>query len=80
MLLPDEMAYEEKLPALKLYCLSSILTAPLYTIGTSLQLAVRGHKEIFKPKEAPQQEGLVKRSFAITPQERRKYELMVRVG
>lgn len=44
-----------------------------------MQLSVRGHRELFKPVEAPQQPGLVKRTFAITAQERRKYELMVRV-
>jgi hypothetical protein len=73
------MAMEERQGPLLIYILSSAITAPLHTIGISLQLSVRGHKELFTFKEPPQKEGLVKRTFAITPQERRKYELMVRV-
>lgn len=60
--------------------LASLVSAPLHAIGISLQTSVRGHKALFSPESIRQKEGLVKTTTALTLQERRRYELMVRVS
>jgi hypothetical protein len=59
----------------------NLLVAPLTTIHTSLQMSVIPHRN--KYGDAPPEEqlkALVKNSTEITPQERRKYELLIRSG
>lgn len=57
---------------------ASIFTGPLTTSHTLLQLSVAPHRKMYTP-EATQHEALVKVSKEITPQQRRKYELLLRV-
>lgn len=63
-----------------IYSTISLLAAPLRTVGIALQASVRGHKELYSPVSLKQKEGLVKASTELTVQEKRRYELMVRVS
>ena len=59
--------------------LLSLLYAPLHTIGTTLQLSVLGHKELFGRPVEKTAEGLIKIPTELTVQEKRKYEMMIKV-
>lgn len=56
-----------------------ILTAPLQTIVTSLQLSVKPHKEIFQEPTAKGTQ-LARINTSLTVQEKRRLELIIRSG
>jgi hypothetical protein len=56
-----------------------ILTAPLQTIVTSLQLSVKPHKTIYEEPASKSKE-LAKINTSLTVQEKRRMELMIRSG
>ncbi|KAM3139475.1 hypothetical protein pb186bvf_008500 [Paramecium bursaria] len=61
---------------------SSIITAPLTTIHTSLQLSIKAHKDLYglnqnNPESSTQ---LVKTTRDIQPHEKRKFELLLKSG
>lgn len=59
--------------------IASILTAPLQTVVTSMQLSVVPHKELFASVEARSKE-LAKLNTELTIAEKRRLELMIRSG
>lgn len=56
-----------------------LLTAPLTTITASLQLSVKPHKHIFEEPESKSKQ-LARVNTALTLQEKRRMELMLRAG
>lgn len=77
---PDKEDASQELSIQMGNILTSLLTAPFFAVGICLQTSVRGHKALFSPQSLSQKEGLVKTTTALTLQERRRFELMVRVG
>ena len=62
------------------YFLASGIYAPLHTIGISMQLSVLGHKELFGSLVDKTPEGLIKTPTELTIQDKRKYEMMIKVN
>lgn len=56
-----------------------IVTAPLQTIITSMQLSVKPHKHIYEAVDAKSKE-LAKLNTSLTVHEKRRMELMIRAG
>lgn len=56
-----------------------LITAPLTTITASLQLSVKPHKAVFEEPFSDSKQ-LTKINTALTLQEKRKMELMLRSG
>jgi hypothetical protein len=59
--------------------LATILTAPVQTIVTSMQLSVLKHKDMFVSVEARTKE-LARMNTELTVAEKRRVELMIRSG
>ena len=59
---------------------SSIVTAPLNTIYTSLQLSVGAHKHIYGVQNDYTKQGLVKLPNELTLTHKRKIEAMAKVS
>ena len=62
------------------YFFSSLVFAPLKTVGISMQLSVLGHKELYGSLVEKTVEGLIKTPTELTVQEKRKYEMMIKVS
>ena len=59
---------------------SAIILAPLKTIGISLQLAVKGHRELFGKVFEQTPEGLIKIPTQLTLKDKMNYEMVLKVS